>query len=88
MHLGPTTNEEDGLMRKLTITLAATALVLGSMALAANAQNQQAGAASLHKLSQNMTPIHTPANCRGWTGRMGCGPGWIFSRRAGRCVPC
>jgi hypothetical protein len=75
-------------MRKLTVTLAAAALVLGSMALSASAQTQQSGANSLHSLAQNATPITKQAACRGW-GRW-CPPGWV--RRCGpwrcRCVPC
>jgi hypothetical protein len=73
-------------MRKLTMTLAAAALVLGAMALQAGAQNQHHGAAVL----KNATPIATPAACNGRTGHCGCGAGWIS--RCGnvccRCVPC
>jgi hypothetical protein len=73
-------------MKKLTLTLAATALVLGSMVLGASAQTQ-AGAASMHALS-NATPIVKQAACRGFGPY--CGPGWV--RRCGywgcRCVPC
>jgi hypothetical protein len=43
-------------MRKLTLTLAAAALVLGTMAVQANAQNQHRGAA----VFKNATPIVTP----------------------------
>ena len=53
-------------MKKLTMTLTAAAFVLGSMALAANAQTQQAGAASVHALSHNATPIVTQAACQGF----------------------
>jgi hypothetical protein len=60
-------------MKKLTMTLTAAAFMLGSMALAANAQTQQAGAASVHALSQNATPIVTQAACRGFGPY--CGPG-------------
>ncbi len=74
-------------MRKFTMTLAAAALVLGSMALPASAQTTN-GAGSVHALSQNATPIVKQAACRGY-GRW-CGPGWV--RRCGpwgcRCVPC
>ncbi len=45
-------------MRRLTITLAAAVLALGSMALTVSAQTQQPGAASLHGQAQNATPIH------------------------------
>jgi hypothetical protein len=52
-------------MRKLTLTLAAATLVLGSMAMQANAQTAS-GAASVHALAQNATPIVTQAACRGF----------------------
>jgi hypothetical protein len=73
-------------MKKLTLTMAAATLVLGSMVLSASAQTQ-AGAASMHTLS-NATPIVRQAACRGFGPY--CGPGWV--RRCGywgcRCVPC
>jgi hypothetical protein len=60
-------------MRKVSITLAAAALVLTSMAFTAGAQTQQAGAAGFHALERNATPIHEAA-CRGFGG--GCSLGW------------
>jgi hypothetical protein len=66
--------QEEGLVRKLTMTLTAAAVLLGTMALQANAQNQQRGAATIHAL-KNATPIVTPAACNGGTGYCGCGPG-------------
>ncbi len=59
-------------MGKLAITLAAAALMLGSLA-SANAQTQGPGAASLYGQAQNATPIKQ-AGCFGWGG--GCRPGW------------
>ena len=59
-------------MRKLTMTLTAAALMLGTMAIAANAQTQAPGAAGLHTQIQNATPIKQAA-CRGF-GRW-CPPG-------------
>jgi hypothetical protein len=81
--------QEKGLVRKLTMTLTAAAVLLGPMALQANAQNQQRGAATIHAL-KNATPIVTPAACNGGTGYCGCGPGWISAcaPRCCRCVPC
>jgi len=77
-------------MRKLSMTLTAAALVLGTMAISANAQTQAPGAASVHAQLQNATPIIKQAACNGTTGAYGCGPGWV--RRCGyygcRCVPC
>ena len=64
--LQPCEQEED-LVRKVTMTLTAAVLLLGTMALQASAQNQQRGAASIHAL-RNATPIVTPAACYGGTG--------------------
>jgi hypothetical protein len=76
-------------MRKLTMTLTAAALLLGTMAMQASAQNQQRGAAHIYAL-RNATPIVTPTACNGGTGYCGCGPGWISAcaPRCCRCVPC
>jgi hypothetical protein len=60
-------------MRRLMMTLTAALLVLGGMALQADAQN---GAASMHAL-RNASPIVKLAACNGYTGRCGCAPGWI-----------
>jgi hypothetical protein len=69
-------------MRKLMVTLTAAAFVLGGMAIAANAQNQNNGASSLHAQIQNATPIQKAA-CGGWGPY--CPPGTV--RRCGpwRC---
>jgi hypothetical protein len=75
-------------MRKLTMTLTAATLMLGMMAIAANAQTQHPGAAGLHAQSRNFTPIIQQVACNGWTGAYGCGPGWIWSHRWHRCVRC
>jgi len=73
-------------MRRLASTLTAAFFVLGSSALVANAQPEQ-GAASLHGLAQNATPIHKAA-CGGWGPY--CPPGRV--RRCGPyrcwCAPC
>jgi len=75
--------QEASLMRKLTVTFAAAALVLGNMALQANAQNQHHGAAVL----KNATPIVTLAACSGTTGHCGCGAGWV-SACGDQCCQC
>ena len=62
-------------MTKVTVTLAAAALFLGSMALSASAQTHQLGA-SLHAQIQNATPIVTQVACGGFGPR--CGPGWTY----------
>ena len=61
-------------MRKITMTLAAAALVLGSLAVA-NAQTQ--GASSMNAQAQNATIIHKAA-CGGW-GRW-CPPATCLQR--------
>jgi hypothetical protein len=78
-------------MRKLTMALTAAALVLGTMAITADAQTQAPGAASLHAQLQNATPIITHAACNGTTGGYGCGPGWVRACDGFghcRCVRC
>jgi hypothetical protein len=76
-------------MRKLTMTLTAAMLLLGTMAMQASAQNQHRGAADIHAL-KNATPIVKQAACGGGTGYCGCGHGWVSacSPRCCRCVPC
>jgi hypothetical protein len=51
-------------MRKLAVTMSAALLVLGSMALSANAQTQSAGPASVHAL-KNATPANYPGGLSG-----------------------
>src|ERR1700691_1382972 len=69
-HVAIETNQKEGLMRKITMTLAAALFVLGSVAVAANAQTQ--GAGSIQAQAQNATIIHKAA-CFGF-GRW-CPPG-------------
>jgi hypothetical protein len=69
-------------MGKLAITLAAAALMLGSMALTAGAQTQQAGASSFNTLMRNATPLHEVA-CRGRGGA--CPWGWFRVCNPMRC---
>jgi hypothetical protein len=69
-------------MTKLTMTLAAAALMLGSMAMGASAQTHQFGS-GLHAQIQNATPIVTQAACRGFGPR--CGPGFTWTCGPYRC---
>jgi hypothetical protein len=73
-------------MRRLMMTLTAALLVLGGMALQADAQN---GTSSLPTL-KNASPIVKQTSCRGYTGACGCAPGWVSAcrYRCCRCVPC
>ena len=77
-------------MRKLTMTLTAAVLMLGTMAMTASAQTQAPGMASFHAQLKNATPIVKQAACNGTWGAYGCGPG--FTRRCGPyrcwCGPC
>ena len=77
-------------MRKLTMTLAAAALILGAIASQASAQNVNRGALCPANALKNATPIITQAACNGWTGGCGCAPGWISAcrDRCCRCVRC
>jgi hypothetical protein len=68
-------------MRKLTLTLTAAALVLGTLAVTANAQTSL-GAAGLHAQIQNATPIHKTA-CNGFGPH--CAPGWTWVCGPYRC---
>jgi hypothetical protein len=71
-------------MLKLSLTLAAAALIAGSLALTAGAQTQSPGAATLSSQARNATSIQHVA----------CGPRvfagcpWGTYRFRGRCVPC
>ena len=78
----------EGLMKKSTLIVTVVALALATMANVADAQTQAPGAANIHRQSQNFTPIIEKAACNGYTGSMGCGPGWIWSGYWHRCVPC
>jgi hypothetical protein len=69
-------------MTKLTMTLAAAAVMLGSMAVGASAQTHLLGA-GLHAQIQNATPIVTQAACRGFGPH--CGPGFTWTCGPYRC---
>ena len=70
-------------MQKITMTLAAAAFVLGSMAIA-NAQTQ--GASGLNAQAQNATIIHQ-AGCMRW-GRCPPGRHWVCAPRGCWCAFC
>jgi hypothetical protein len=76
---------EEGLMKKITMTVAAGLFVLGSMALSVNAQTQ--GANALNAQAQNATIVHKAA-CFGW-GRW-CPPGrrHVCGPYRCWCAPC
>ena len=74
-------------MKKLTMTLTAAVLVVGTMAIAANAQTRL-GAASLHSLAQNATPVISHTACGGFGPY--CPPGMTRACGPYRCLcrPC
>jgi len=55
-------SDGEGFMRKVMVTF--TAVTLAAMTLQASAQTQQSGAAAMHALAQNATPIETPPSGR------------------------
>jgi hypothetical protein len=67
----------EGILEKLTMTLTAALLVLGTMAMSASAQTQAPGAASLHAQIQKATPVVKQAACRGRGPH--CAPGWTWT---------
>jgi hypothetical protein len=71
-------------MHKLSITLAAAALALTSLAFTAGAQTQQPAAASIHTMLRNATMIQKAA-CG---PRLFAGCPWGWRRWRGQCVPC
>lgn len=68
-------------MRRLTLIMAAAALMAGPIAMPASAQR---GALPRGALT-NITPMATLASCTGTTGYCGCGPGFISSCAPGCC---
>jgi hypothetical protein len=74
-------------MRKLSITLAAAALVLTSMAFTAGAQTQQPGAASLHAMLRNASSIHQVA-CGRLFGACPLGSHRVCGPVRCWCAPC
>jgi hypothetical protein len=84
--------EEESLMRKLTMILAAAMLVLGTTAMTTVAHAQPMGASSVCQAVKNFTPFIKEAACNGRTGHCGCGAGWISSCPGSghccKCVPC
>jgi hypothetical protein len=79
-------------MRKIASALAAAAFMTGSLLITA----QPAFAASTNdtivspRPAQPPPPTIRPLDCRGTTGDMGCGPGWIWRDgwRGWACYPC
>lgn len=81
---------EEGLMRKLTMTLAAAMLVLGAIAMTTGAEAQGIHPSSVCQAVKNFTPYIKEAGCHGKTGYCGCGAGWVTScaPKCCKCVPC
>jgi len=71
-------------MLKLSITLAAAAIVIGSIALSASAQTQAPGAATISSQARNANSIQH-VSC---APKLFAGCPWGTYRFRGRCVPC
>jgi hypothetical protein len=78
-------------MRKITMTIAAAAVLAGTFGAAPAAQAGQVTTPRPDPVlnTQPSTPVQ-PLDCEGTTGRMGCGPGWIWRDgwRGNACYPC
>ncbi len=72
-------------MGKLAITFAAAALLLGSVALTAQAQTQ--GADTINAQAKNATIIHKTA-CGGFGSRCPPGRHWVCGPNRCWCAPC
>jgi hypothetical protein len=78
-------------MRKIAITVAAGAMLFGSLATAQVAQAAQTTTHDTIVYTQPAGPPRVEAlDCVGTTGAMGCGPGWIWRDgwRGWGCYPC
>lgn len=73
--------------RKIAMTVAAGALLAGPFLSAVNAQPARASQDATTN-GPTPTPVIQPADCRGTTGYMGCGPGWVWNAGMNRCIPC
>jgi hypothetical protein len=76
-------------MRKLTMTVAAAAMLLGPLATAPAAQAAQTSHDTIVYTQPEM-PTVKAFDCQGTTGAMGCGPGWFWRDgwRGWACYPC
>jgi hypothetical protein len=78
-------------MRKIVMTVAAGAMLLGSLTTAQIAQAAQTSAThDTIVYTQPAAPKVHALDCRGGTGAMGCGPGWFWRDgwRGWACYPC
>jgi hypothetical protein len=66
-------------MRKLTLTVAAAAMAIGTLTTAPLAQAAQTAPAKPDPVvyAQPKSPVQA-LDCQGTTGNMGCGPGWFW----------
>ncbi|HEV7851514.1 MAG TPA: hypothetical protein VGP27_09150 [Mycobacterium sp.] len=78
-------------MRKIVMTVAGGAMLLGSLTTAQIAQAAQTSAThDTIVYTQPAAPEVHALDCRGGTGAMGCGPGWFWRDgwRGWACYPC
>ena len=78
-------------MRKIAMTIAAAALTIGTFTMTPLAQAAQVAPTPPRPVvnTQPSAPVQM-MDCAGTTGRMGCGPGWIWHDgwRGYACYPC
>jgi hypothetical protein len=78
-------------MRKFGMTVAAAAMTMGTLAMSPLAQAAQVAPTPPSPIldAQPSAPVQL-FDCRGTTGDMGCGPGWIWHDgwRGFACYPC
>jgi hypothetical protein len=77
-------------MRKIVMTAAAGAMLLGTLATPQIAQAAQTTQDTAVYTQPAAPPQFQALDCRGGTGAMGCGPGWFWRDgwRGWACYPC
>lgn len=81
-------------MGKMTTTMGATVVVVGSLIGAPAAGAAQVDTSVTIDVAVAPPAAQRPAvqmlDCAGWTGAMGCGPGWFWRDgwRGWACYPC
>jgi len=79
-------------MRRITMAIAASGVILGSLAGAGAANAASVNNTNTAPVAPHTTPVPVIAalGCFGGVGLDGCGPGWIFRDgwRGFSCYPC
>ena len=76
-------------MRRITTIVAAATILASPLAVAQTARAADVSNDTTVYLPAPAPRVH-PLDCEGTTGRMGCGPGWIWRDgwRGWACYPC